>query len=209
MMRGLTQSEREILTLLSQGMRDREVCQELKISEAAFAKAMKRIEARADLQDDTTGTLLLKGLRIQRENSLRSLDARFRALMSIVPEAVLVIDGRTGEIKEANENACELFGHTRQTLIGLGVEDLVPERYRSIHPAYRLGFLSSLRKRELGYHPPIFGVKADGTEIEMAIALTATTADDDVMVVCTTRSSWIGAGSPDQEVQSSAERVTG
>jgi hypothetical protein len=45
--------------------------------------------------------------------------------------------------------------------------------------------LRSVRKREMGYHPPITGLKRYGTEVRMSIALTATVKDDDVMVVCT------------------------
>ena len=110
--------------------------------------------------------------------------------MDVLPHAVLIIDGRTGAIKEFNLAACELFGYTSEALKGLTVEDLVPGVQRAIHTAYRIGFLSSIRRREMGYHPPIFGLCSDGGQIEMAIALTATMADDDVMVVCTERSRW-------------------
>ncbi len=42
----------------------------------------------------------------------------------------------------------------------------------------------------MGYHPPIFAVKGDGSEVEVAIALTATFSDEDVMVVCTEFALW-------------------
>jgi hypothetical protein len=46
----------------------------------------------------------------------------------------------------------------------------------------------------MGYHPPIFGVRSDGAKIDMAIALTATPIDDDIMVVCTEHSHWKAPG---------------
>jgi hypothetical protein len=67
----------------------------------------------------------------------------------------------------------------------MSIEDLVPREHRGIHPAYRLGFLASMRKRNIGYHPPIFAVRSDGKHVELSIGLTCSSADEDVMVVCT------------------------
>jgi PAS domain S-box-containing protein len=189
-MNRLSERERQVLERLSQGLKDAEICRDLGISETVFRRALKRIESLAEAETEDAGRHYERALKVRAENRLRSLEARFQALMSILPGAVLVVDGRTGVIKEINESASQLFGYSVQEFIGRSVEDLVPEELRAIHPRYRIGFLSSLRKRELGYHPPIFGVRADGSQIEVAIALTATTADDDVMVVCTEKSAW-------------------
>jgi PAS domain S-box-containing protein len=188
----LSKDERDILDRFSQGLRDAEICRELRISESTLRRALKRIEALADSETNDAARNYERALRIRAEKRLHSLEARFHALMSILPGAVLVVDGRTGTIKEVNDSACNLFGYSVREFVGRSVEDLVPEDLRRVHPAYRIGFLASLRKRELGYHPPIFGVKADGSQIEVAIALTATTADDDVMVVCTEKDAWSG-----------------
>lgn len=187
-MDALSADDRAVLTLLSEGVSDLEICRQLRLSAQGLARAIHRIEERAVQESNDAGRYYERALRIRSENALKSLDARFHALMSILPDAVMVVDGRTGIIKEVNDLACQLFGYERQKLIGMSVEELVPAEQRVIHPAYRLGFLASVRKRELGYHPPIFGVRSDGTKIEVAIALTATSADDDVMVVCTSTS---------------------
>jgi PAS domain S-box-containing protein len=121
---------------------------------------------------------------------MTSLQARFHALMDACPDAVLVINGRTGIIKEVNSRALEMFGYSAESLIGHSMEVLVPESIRSIHSAYRLGFLSSVRRREMGYHPPIMSVQATGVTLKIAVGLTATTADDDVMVVCSDYARW-------------------
>jgi hypothetical protein len=42
----------------------------------------------------------------------------------------------------------------------------------------------------MGYHPPIFAKRADGSEIEVSVALTASVADDEVMVVCSEFIHW-------------------
>lgn len=190
-MKELAKADQDVLRLLSEGTPDVEICKLLRISLHTFARALKRIEARALTETDDVGRYYERALRIRAERLNVSLEARLHTLMDNLPQAVLVINGRTGIIKEVNQVACDLFGYTRKEILALTVEDLVTDEVRKIHPAYRLGFLNSVRKREMGYHPPIFGLRRDGTEVEMAIALTATAADDDVMVICTERARWL------------------
>lgn len=189
-MKELAKGDRLILELLSEGLADHEICRELVIGQGALARAVKRIEARAATESEDAGRFYERALKRRAERRIVSLDARFRALMEILPQAVIVADGRTGLIKEFNEPACELFGYSRGEMQGMKIETLVHPSKQVIHPAYRIGFLASMRKREMGYHPPILGVKRDGSKVEMAIALTATAADDDVMVICSEFATW-------------------
>jgi PAS domain S-box-containing protein len=161
------------------------------LTTSSLAKSLKRIEARAETESDDAGRFYERALRRRAERANESIAARLHALMDVTPHAVLIIEGRTGAVKETNEVACELFGYSPQEFRKLTVEDLVASRIKSIHHAYRLGFLANVRKREMGYHPPISGIRKDGTEVEMAIGLTATAADDDVMVICTLRTRWV------------------
>jgi len=193
-MKKLSKVDQAVLRALSEGLADYQVCRQLQITPAAFARALKRIEARAASAEESenAGIYYERALKRRQERINLSLSARLHALMDASPQAILVIDGRTGLIKEFNEVACTMFGYTKLELSELTVEHLVPDSIRAIHHAYRLGFLANVRKREMGYHPPIIGIRKDGSEVEMAIALTATVADDDVMVVCTERSLWLG-----------------
>jgi PAS domain S-box-containing protein len=107
--------------------------------------------------------------------------------MDIAPEAILLANGRTGRIIKANHQASVIFGYTPRELLGASVEMLVPSDIQHVHAAYRKGFLHSVRKREMGYHPPIQAVRKDGSTVDMDIALTASSSSDDVMVVCKLR----------------------
>lgn len=191
-MKYLSKLDQDVLRAMREGLADHEVCRRMQISPAVFAKSLARIRARADQESEDAGRFYEQALRKRAERMLASMAARFHALMETSPHAVLVVNGRTGAIKEFNELACELFGYSKQEFGALTVEHLVPESIKAIHHAYRLGFLASVRKREMGYHPPIIGIRKDRSEVEMAIALTATVADDDIMVVCTERANWIG-----------------
>ena len=192
MMNKLSKVDQLVLQQMSEGVPDYQICREQKLTPESFLRSLARIEARADLAADCqdAGRLHERALRKRAERVNLSISTRLNALMDILPQAVLVIDGRTGAIKDFNEPACEMFGYSAQELRTLTVEDLVAESARSVHHAYRIGFLMNVRKRAMGYHPPISGVKKDGSTIDMAIGLTATVADDDIMVVCTGRVNW-------------------
>lgn len=184
---------------------DAAVCRKLGISHAELEECLASVSAWVK---DNPGNLELELLyeracNQRLENSLIATRERFTALLDAMIAAVIVVDGRSGIITQANTRADELFGYRKGSMIGVSVEELVPPSHRAIHPAYRIGFLSSIRKREMGYHPPIYGVRADGEKIEMAIALTASTSDDHVMVICTPYEIWAGIKSWAEERQKS------
>ena len=188
----LSKRNRSVAALLGAGAIDTHVCRELGLTPAQFERTVQRIAAFVAETADLTHPMALceRALRCRADGKRRSIAARFRALMETASEAVLVVDGRSGVIREANDRAAGLFGRSRLELVGLSVEELVPDSIRSIHAAYRLGFLASSRRREMGHHPGIVAVRPDESRSELAIALTATNNDDDVMVVCTEYSRW-------------------
>jgi PAS domain S-box-containing protein len=191
----LSARDSEILSLMWGGITDTSIAARLGMSLSRLEARLGRLSNRFEGQAAATPSSLLyeRAMRKRATNSMIATRARFSALLDAMPSAVLVVNARTGMIRQMNGSADELFGYAKGELIGHSVEILVPDKFKPIHPAYRIGFLSSVRKREMGYHPPIFAKRADGQEIEMAIALTASISDDDVMVVCSDYSSWAGS----------------
>jgi PAS domain S-box-containing protein len=51
-----------------------------------------------------------------------------RTLFEIAPEAVVTYDLDTGRLDDVNSNAVQLFGHSREALLQLGLADLSPPR---------------------------------------------------------------------------------
>ena len=64
--------------------------------------------------------------RIQAEEELRDGERRFRVLMEHAPEAVMLFDAETGRLVDVNENACRMYGHTREKLLTMGPVDISP-----------------------------------------------------------------------------------
>ena len=97
--------------------------------------------------------------------------AVFRSLFDASPDALLLVDQK-GTIGLANPAALELLGYSRDELIGLPVDALVPEAVRSRHAAYRDAYAAQPRKRPMGTQQmDLVAKRRDGSEVMVEIAL--------------------------------------
>jgi PAS domain S-box-containing protein len=192
-MLNLTDREIEILDMLASGVSERETYLRLGLTESELGSTWASITDKmleATPSDALEHECVRRYERVERqrlEAELWASEARLNALMDIAPEAILVANGRSGRILKVNHQAAAMFGYSARELVGTSVEILISAEMKELHIAYRKGFLQSIRKREMGYHPPISAIRKDGSTIEMDIALTASAATDDVMVVCRER----------------------
>ncbi len=91
-------------------------------------------------------------------------------LFEISPDAIFVTDG-DGIICEANRQATERFGYALEELIGMNVDNLVPERLRSRHPGHRENYAAKPHERPMGAATDLLGLRKDGTEFPIGIML--------------------------------------
>jgi PAS domain S-box-containing protein len=108
-------------------------------------------------------------------------ETRLRGFLELAPDGVLIVDDG-GRIVLVNRQVEELFGYTRDELLGQPVEQLLPERFRSRHPAHREGFLRSSAARTMGQGQELFGRRKDGSEFPVAISLSASQQGSSVHV---------------------------
>lgn len=98
------------------------------------------------------------------------MEGLFEKLFEFSPDAVFVVD-HTGLIVRANAQAEKLFGYDRRDVIGLPVETLVPERFRSMHPKYRGEYAAQPHIRPMGAGLDLYGLRKDGSEFPVDIML--------------------------------------
>ena len=94
----------------------------------------------------------------------------FRTLFETAPDAMVVVD-EAGDIVLANPQAHRLFGYDPGALLGLRVENLLPEGARAAHVAHRVGYMAHPRVRPMGVGYELVGVRRDGDTFPMEIAL--------------------------------------
>lgn len=107
-----------------------------------------------------------KRVEAEREAAL----ARVQLVVEATPSAILMVDA-SGSITLVNSHAEELFGYTREELLGQSVDVLVPERYRAAHPGHRAHFFAAPSARAMGAGRDLFGRRKDGSEMPIEIGL--------------------------------------
>jgi PAS domain S-box-containing protein len=92
-------------------------------------------------------------------------------LLQFSPDALIVVDVN-GLILFANATSRELFGYSREQLMGESISMLVPGRYRLRHGAHVSGFFRDPTNREMGARIiDLFARRADGSEFPAGIRL--------------------------------------
>jgi PAS domain S-box-containing protein len=124
--------------------------------------------------------------RRRAEDRLRMSEARARGLLESAPDAVIIADSN-GRILQVNAGTEDLFGHSRDRLVGQPVELLIPERFRANHIGYRNSYMRAPRTRSMGAGADLFGLHADGTEIPVDISLGSVQIDSSNHVVVSIR----------------------
>ncbi len=68
-------------------------------------------------------------------------ERRLRHVVEATPNAMVMVD-RAGRIVLVNTQTEILFGYTRDELLSMQVEQLIPERFRDKHGSFRTGFFA-------------------------------------------------------------------
>ena len=114
------------------------------------------------------GTLVLASIIDITER--KKAEQRFQLVVESAPNAMVLVN-HLGVIGLVNHQVEKLFGYSRNELIGNKIEMLIPERFRSHHPDHRSEFFQKPRARAMGAGRDLFGLKKDGTEVQIEIGL--------------------------------------
>src|SRR5690349_14537544 len=90
--------------------------------------------------------------------------------LEAAPDAIVVVD-EPGNIVIVNCLAARLFGYSRQELLGMQIEGLVPHRFRNQHAAYRDDYFHEPHTRPMGEGRELSGRRKDGSEFPVEISL--------------------------------------
>lgn len=131
---------------------------------------LRWIAGRGQVESDRDGQpVRLRGAAFDITNR-KQAEEQFRLVVEAAPSAMIMVNTE-GSITLVNTQTEAIFGYTRQELIGRHIETLVPERFRSHHMEYRHGYFGDARARPMGAERELFGLRKDGTEVPIEIAL--------------------------------------
>jgi len=60
----------------------------------------------------------------ERQASLRAVADHLKAIYDTVNEAIFVHDAETGRILDCNQRACDIYGYSREQLIGMSIGEI-------------------------------------------------------------------------------------
>jgi PAS domain S-box-containing protein len=103
-------------------------------------------------------------------------------LLDLSPDALLIVN-QAGTIMMANEQVSELFGYSREELLGKPPEMLLPESLRTVHTAHRQHYFTTPRTRSMGAGLHLFGQRKDGTEFPVDISLRPILLQDELLAI--------------------------
>jgi PAS domain S-box-containing protein len=106
------------------------------------------------------------------EELLRAAEAKFRGIIAIAGDAIITLDDEH-RIALYNEGAEEIFGWTREEIIGKPHEILLPARFREAHGRHLRSFAAGdASSRRMGARSQgIFGLRKNGEEFPAEAAI--------------------------------------
>ncbi len=107
-------------------------------------------------------------------------------LLRRAPDAMLIVDEQ-GHIINANPLLEKLFDYGREELIGMHVEDLIPERLRGRHRKYLREYFKNPRTRPMGTGLEIASLRRDDSEFETEISLSPVQTPNGTVVLAAVR----------------------
>src|ERR1051326_2338002 len=104
------------------------------------------------------------------EKEEKQAEKRFRRLLEAAPDAILEVDFH-GHIVLINQTAEKMFGYSRDELMGLNVEALVPESMRAGHAKHRTSYAAHPQMRPMGTGLELHAQRKDGSLFPVEISL--------------------------------------
>lgn len=211
-----------MLSLAAQGLTDKAISNRLGVSTASVDTYWGRIRLKVgsfsrtelvanwlnDLARETASQLEADNRRLFAEVSEHArkeeiLQARldlFDALIETHPHAILIVN-ELGIVDRANARIYDMFGYVPPEMIGLSVEDLVPDTMRERHSANRATYVGSPENREMAGHIGAIAVRKDGSEFPVAAMLSSNRTPSGLIVTCVVHdlASRLAAASADRE----------
>jgi protein-histidine pros-kinase len=110
----------------------------------------------------------------------------FRELLESAPDAMVIVE-RNGSMVLVNSQTEKLFGYEAGELTGKPIEQLVPRRFREVHPCYRDKFFAEPHMRPMAARLDLCGVRRDNGEFPVEISLSPLRIKEQLFAICSIR----------------------
>jgi PAS domain S-box-containing protein len=174
-----------LLDVMMPGMDGYETCRQIKALQGVHDMPVIFVTALHEVQDETQGfdagavdyihkpisvplMLARVKLHLAQNEQRRSLEGMFESVVESAPDA-FILSNTDGLIVRVNARAEQLFGYTRQELVGQPIERLIPLRLRERHIQQRQDFPRQPQPLRMGAN--IICLRQDGSEFPGDISI--------------------------------------
>ncbi|MEO0080774.1 MAG: PAS domain S-box protein [candidate division WOR-3 bacterium] len=119
--------------------------------------------------------------RVRTERLMRESEEKYRRLFAALRDA-MYLETLDGSILDVNESACRMLGYTREELLRLRVEDIIPAPARA---GLELVRDALLQRGE--YHGEAVNVRRDGTEVPVDVSCSLVELEGRTLVLALAR----------------------
>jgi protein-histidine pros-kinase len=120
--------------------------------------------------------------RKRAEEAIKASEIRFRNLFESAAQGIVLVNNH-GEITLVNAKIEEIFGHSRDELLGQPLEILVPERFRHVHGQHRSHFFDDPDNKDMGAGLELTGQRKDGSEFPISVSLSHIQTDEGTLAM--------------------------
>jgi PAS domain S-box-containing protein len=117
---------------------------------------------------------------------IKKEDDRFKGFLESAPDAIVIVDN-DGKIQIINFQTEQLFGYTRDELLGKEVEVLMPPHFKNTHHKHRHNFAAQPQARAMGKGMELFGQHKDGSVFPVAISISKLETEEGSLMAATIR----------------------
>ena len=141
-----------------------------------LAKLRQRINELENIEEE----------KMKYEAELAQTKAMFEGLFEFAPDAILIVNHK-GHIVQGNKQAESLFGFTREELLDMNHDKLVPQQFLKKHREKQKAYMSEPSIRHMGTRLELYGKRKDGSSFPVDIALGPMHLNHDVVTLAVVR----------------------
>ncbi|MGZ4811055.1 MAG: PAS domain S-box protein, partial [Thermoanaerobaculia bacterium] len=122
------------------------------------------------------------------EQKLKESEAKYSGIISISADAIISIDDKH-RINMFNQGAEQIFGYSKTEVIGMPLDNLIPERLRNTHRQHVAGFAAGdVTARRMGERlATIAGLRKNGQEFPAEAAISKLQVGDKILLTVALR----------------------
>jgi PAS domain S-box-containing protein len=122
----------------------------------------------------------LEAERVRARDALQKSETTARALLESASDGIVVVEA-DGRIVLVNARLEEMFGYTRDELLGQPVEILLPPWLFEVHTLHRADYLSHPHSRPMGLGFDLAGQRKDGSQFPVEVSLSCVETEEGLL----------------------------